>query len=120
MEHLKNDKPLIFFPAASVSHFHPLHLKVKDKKWDSTCLKIISKSNTPVFPVNIEGKASFIYHLLYFINKKISFLWLIPEFINKKNKIIKLTINHPVSNFPDSSEKTETLLKKAIYKLKEK
>jgi len=97
MEHLKNGKALLLFPAGEVSTTYGGSLTVEDKEWQSSIIKLISSANVPVVPVYIHGSNSKVFHYIGRLHPMLRTLILPRELLNKKGKTIKVCIGKPVS-----------------------
>lgn len=117
-ESLKKEEALIFFPAAEVSRVSING--IKDGKWKKGFLKIAIKTNTPILPIYINAKNSFLFYTTSVINKNISTLLLPKEIFKKKNSEIEFKIGEiiPIKSLEDKKINTKTkvkLLKKHLY-----
>ena len=97
VEHLKNGKALMLFPAGEVSTTYGGSLTVEDKEWQPTVIKLVSNVNVPVVPVYIHGSNSNVFHYIGRVHPMLRTLVLPRELLNKKGKTIKVRIGKPVS-----------------------
>lgn len=89
-ESLKNDQAVIIFPSVYVSRY--ILGKVRDLPWENMAVKLATKYNTPILPVNIKGKNSRFYYFISRMSKDISQFLLFKEVLKKKNSSISLKI----------------------------
>ena len=108
---------LLFFPAGSVSHFHLSKLRVQDKEWNPSFVRLISRSTAPVLPVHIQGRNSFMYHLLYNSWIRLSLVWLIRELFRQSGRTVEFTVGRPVPFADRNREDPGSLLREAVYAL---
>lgn len=94
-EALKKENAIIIFPAGQVAR---LTIKgIKDKKWNKGAVYFAEKFQTPVLPIFIQGRNSFLFYLISVFSKKLSMFLLPYELFNKKNKSYEIKIGHPIS-----------------------
>lgn len=117
-EALKKENAIIIFPAGQVAR---LTIKgIKDKKWNKGAVYFAEKFQTPVLPIFIQGRNSFLFYLISIFSKKLSMFLLPYELFNKKNKSYEIKIGHPISPkaFNTKYQRIEFLtksLKKHLY-----
>ncbi|MGQ9797927.1 MAG: GNAT family N-acyltransferase [Ignavibacterium sp.] len=117
-EALKKENAIIIFPAGEVAR---LTIKgIKDKKWNKGAVYFAEKFQTPVLPIFIRGRNSFLFYFISVFSKKISMFLLPYELFNKKNKSYEIKIGHPISPkaFNTKYQRIEFLtksLKKHLY-----
>lgn len=115
---LQNEYAVILFPAAEVSRLKGL--TIVDSKWNRGAVRFANKFNSPVLPVYIEARNSFLFYFISLLSKKVSMLLLSHELFNKTNHIIKLKIGDVIptkvfsSTLIDDDYQTK-LLKKHVY-----
>ena len=115
---LQNEYAVILFPAAEVSRLKGL--TIVDSKWNRGAVSFANKFNSPVLPVYIEARNSFLFYFISLLSKKVSMLLLSHELFNKTNHIIKLKIGDiiPAKVFSSAlidNEYQTKLLKKHVY-----
>ena len=117
-EALKKENAIIIFPAGEVAR---LTIKgIKDKKWNKGAVYFAEKFQTPVLPIFIRGRNSFLFYFISLFSKKLSMFLLPYELFNKKNKSYEIKIDHPISPkaFNTKYQRIEFLtksLKKHLY-----
>lgn len=117
-EALKKENAIIIFPAGEVARFT---IKgIKDKKWNKGAVYFAEKFQTPVLPIFIRGRNSFLFYFISLFSKKLSMFLLPYELFNKKNKSYEIKIDHPISPkaFNTKYQRIEFLtksLKKHLY-----
>lgn len=117
-EALKKENAIIIFPAGEVAR---LTIKgIKDKKWNKGAVYFAEKFQTPVLPIFIQGRNSFLFYFISLFSKKLSMFLLPYELFNKKNKSYEIKIGHPISPkaFNTKYQRIEFLtksLKKHLY-----
>jgi putative hemolysin len=87
---LEDDKAVIFFPAASVSRLKGI--KIVDAPWHKGAVHFARKTHSPILPIFINGKNSFLFYAVSIISKKFSTYLLAHELFNKKNKSIEIKV----------------------------
>ena len=92
---LEEEYAVIIFPAASVSRLKGF--SIVDAPWHNGAVHFAKKMHSPVLPVFIKGKNSFLFYAVSFFSKKLSMFLLFHELFNKKNKSIQIKIGDLIS-----------------------
>lgn len=117
---LNKEEAVIVFPAGEVSRLKWIY--INDSEWNKGALHFAQKYNSPVLPVYIKAKNSFLFYLVSVLNKHFSRLLLVHELFNKRNKTISLKIGDPIpakafaNNFINTKTQAK-LLKKHTYRI---
>lgn len=117
-ESLKNENAIIIFPAGEVAR---LTFKgIKDKKWNKGTIYFANKFQSPILPIFMKGKNSFLFYLIALFSKKLSMFFLPYELFNKRNKSFEIKVGHLISSkaFRTKYQRIEFLtksLKKHLY-----
>ena len=93
--HLRNNHPLGFFPAGSVSKNTGFN-RAKDREWQPGVIKLIQKAQLPVVPVFISGNNSWFFNFLDKFDWRIRNIRLCHELDNKRGKTIHLVFGEPI------------------------
>lgn len=123
MGHIRDGHPMGFFPAGAVSDYNA-RLRVEDREWQPTVLRLIKSSHCPVIPVYFHNHNSVFFHSLGLVHWKLRMLRLPRELFNKKGKTIEITIGQPIT--VEEQDKYEDIgefgkfLKNETYKLNKK
>ena len=96
MIHVKRGNPLGFFPAGAVSKINK-NLRIVDREWQSTIIRLIQQLNVPVIPIYFHGHNSTWFNILGVISWKLRTLRLPSEVFRKKNKTFHISIGNPIS-----------------------
>jgi len=115
---LEEENVVIMFPAASVSRLS--WFRVVDSEWHKGTITLSRKFQTPVLPVFIDAKNSWLFYTVSIINKNLSTLLLSYELFNKQDKTIRIKIGysipHKVFTHSYINDKYQIkLLKKHVY-----
>lgn len=124
LRQLKDGEPLGFFPAGAVSKINR-HLRLEDRQWQSSVIRIIQKAKVPVIPIFFQGHNSTWFNILGMISWKIRTLRLPAEVFNKRHKTMVVTIGDPISpeeqaQHQGSVEEFGSWLKAQTYALRHK
>ena len=92
---LKEGHPLGFFPAGAMS-FMGKDKQVKDRPWIHSVVRLIRKSNVPVYPVYFGCQNSKFFYWLGKISWKIRTLRVPAEAFNKRGQTFKVYIGQPI------------------------
>ena len=121
LSHIRNGHPIGFFPAGAVSKINS-RLRIEDREWQPTVIRLIQQFKVPVIPIYFQGHNSLFYNLLGIIDWRIRTLRLPLEIFNKRNVTFDISIGEPIS--VEQQQKFKNLdqfgkfLKKETLKLK--
>lgn len=88
-------KPLGLFPAGEVSTIKDGNI-FQDRKWGTSSIKLIQKSQVPVVPLYFHAKNSNLFYWLSGISGFLRTAKLPSEFFTQKKKIVKVRIGNPI------------------------
>jgi putative hemolysin len=110
---------LIVFPAGEVSRLKGM--KILDKKWSKTPVKLSKRYNSPILPIIINDNNSKLFYLISILNKNISTLLLPRELFKKRNSDIRINVGDMIPsvafNYYMSNTLQAKLLRKHCYKI---
>ena len=123
MAHLKAGHPLGFFPAGAVSKINR-QLKILDREWQPSVVRLIKQMKCPVVPIYFHGHNSTFFNILGLIDWRLRSMRLPRELMNKRGKTIKVTVGEPITpeeqaKYTDIKEFGE-FLKQSTYALERK
>lgn len=98
ISHIKHGNQLGFFPSGAVSNLIIKNgrLKIEDREWQPSVIKIIKRAHVPVIPIHISTVNSQFFYLLRLFGWKIRNLRLCHELYNKKGKVMIITVGQPI------------------------
>ena len=96
MMQVKSGEPLGFFPAGAVSKFTS-HLRIEDREWQPTVVRLIQKLNVPVVPIYFHGHNSLWFNALGLISWQLRTLRLPREVFNKRNTTFRISVGDPIT-----------------------
>ena len=121
MRHVKQGHPLGFFPAGAVSKL-TWGLRIEDREWQPSVIRIIQKLKVPVIPIYFHGHNSWIFTALGMIDWRLRTLRLPSEVFNKKGYDFRVSVGNVI--MPEEMAKYTTpeelgaFLKQETYKMK--
>ncbi len=121
MRHVKQGHPLGFFPAGAVSKL-TWGLRIQDRDWQPSVIRIIQKLKVPVVPIYFHGHNSWIFTALGMIDWRLRTLRLPTEVFNKKGYDFRVSVGEIIT--PEEQAKYATpeelgaFLKQQTYNLK--
>ncbi|MBO4721409.1 MAG: lysophospholipid acyltransferase family protein [Muribaculaceae bacterium] len=121
MRHVRQGHPLGFFPAGAVSKL-TWGLRIQDREWQPSVIRIIQKLKVPVVPIYFHGHNSWIFTALGMIDWRLRTLRLPTEVFNKKGYDFRVSVGDIIT--PETMaqystpEELGTFLKQQTYKLK--
>lgn len=120
---VREGHPVGFFPAGAVSKIQR-NLRIRDRAWQPTIIRLISKLGVPVVPIYFHGHNSAWFNILGLISWQIRTLRLPAEVFEKRGKTIHISIGEPIMPATlkgcGSEEELCELLRKATYSLADK
>ena len=123
MAHLKDGHPLGFFPAGAVSKING-KLKIRDREWQPSVVRLIKQMKVPVVPIYFHGHNSTFFNILGLIDWRLRSMRLPRELMNKRGKRIRITVGELITpeeqaKFSDV-ESFARFLKDTTYALEKK
>ena len=115
LEHLKKGFPMGFFPAGAISFYNKEKKGVFDIPWTHSVIRLIKKSNLPVYPVLFDSYNSKFFYWLGGISWKIRTLRIPAEVFNKKGKTLDVYIGKPIPPEKIKSFSDDVLLADYLY-----
>lgn len=97
IQHLRNGHPMGFCPSGAVSDFSLRDLRVRDRKWQNSILRVIHSVRVPVIPLRFFDKNSPFFYFLGLINWRIRLLRLPSEVFNKKDQEPRIGIGNIIT-----------------------
>ncbi|MBD5310514.1 MAG: hypothetical protein HDS10_08875 [Bacteroides sp.] len=96
MKHVKDGHPLGFFPAGAISKLHK-NLRVEDRPWQPTMIRLISQMKVPVIPIFFHGHNSIFFNILGMIDWRLRTMRLPKELFRKYGKEVHVSVGEPIS-----------------------
>lgn len=98
MKWVKEGHPLGFFPAGAVAKVNK-SLRVADREWQETVIRLISQLKVPVIPIYFHGHNSTFFNILGMIDWRLRTLRLPKELFRKRNTELHISVGDPI--YPD-------------------
>lgn len=120
MQRVKDGHPIGFFPAGAVSKVNR-HLRIRDREWQPSIIKLIGQLKVPVVPIFFHGRNSTFFNILGMIDWRLRTLRLPAEVFARQGKEIHLSIGEPIT--PEEQQacsnvkELSTLLRQRTYEL---
>ncbi len=95
MRHLKEGHPMGFFPAGAVSKIDR-SLRIRDREWQPSIIRLIKQMKVPVIPVYFHGHNGTFFNILGLIDWRLRTLRLPRELFNKTGKEVRVSIGEPI------------------------
>lgn len=121
MRHVKDGHPLGFFPAGAVSKM-TWGLRIEDREWQPSVMRIIQKMKVPVVPIYFHGHNSLWFTILGMIDWRLRTLRLPAEVFRRRSYDFHVSMGDPI--MPDKQAEFATpeelgkYLKEQTYSLK--
>ena len=94
-QHLEGEGALIVFPAGDVSR--PGIKGVRDKKWNSSFLRLACSTKAPVLPIYVDSRNSAFFYALCLLAKPVSTLWRVREMFRHASSCIDIRVGAVIS-----------------------
>ncbi len=118
---LREGEPLGFFPAGAMSKING-RLRLQDRPWQESVLKIIYRAKVPVIPIFFHGTNSWFFNFLGVVWWQARSIRLPAEVFRKTGKKFHVTIGDPISveeqSKFDSAEALGAYLREKTYALR--
>lgn len=120
IRHVRDGHPLGFFPAGAVSKFSR-NLRVEDRPWQPSVMRIIQKMKVPVIPICFHGRNSLWSLFLGMVDWRLRTLRLPAEVFRRKGDTFRISVGQPI--LPETigqydTEQLASFLKQQVYTLK--
>jgi putative hemolysin len=117
LAHLRGGYPMGFFPAGAISFYCKSEKDARDLPWTHSVIRLIRKSNAPVYPVYFDFRNSRFFYLLGKISWRIRTLRIPAEVFNKQGKKAHVYLGKPIpaseiQSFADDIQLGEFLYRK--------
>lgn len=106
MMHVKSGKPLGFFPAGAVSKLNK-HLRIEDREWQTSIIRLIKQLKVPVVPIYFHGHNSTWFNILGVISWQLRTLRLPAEVFRKKGSTFHISVGDVIT--PEEQAKYTTI-----------
>jgi putative hemolysin len=121
LTHLQEGHPVGFFPSGAVSMLRFHSLRVRDREWQESILKLLKTAKVPIVPIRFFDRNSNFFYFLQLINWRVRTLRLPYELFNKKDRKTRIGIGNIItveeqSKFSDVKS-FGAFLYKTIYKM---
>lgn len=96
MVHVKKGHPLGFFPAGAMSKLN-WGLRIEDREWQPSIIRLIQQLNVPVIPVYFHGHNSTLFNILGVISWQLRTLRLPSEVFTHSDTTYHISLGEPIS-----------------------
>lgn len=119
---VRRGRPMGFFPAGSVSKING-HLRIEDREWQPTIVRLIRQFKVPVVPIYFHGHNSTWFNILGLIDWRLRTLRLPAEVWKKCHTSIHISVGQPIdpacfADYP-TEEELGRFLRAETYKLRD-
>lgn len=97
LQRLKEGHPMGFFPAGAISFYNKDSKKIKDLTWAHSVIRLVRKSNAPIYPVYFDFLNSSFFYWLGRISWQIRTLRIPTEAFNKRGRKVDVYIGQPIT-----------------------
>ena len=96
IRHVRAGHPLGFFPAGAVSKL-TRHLRIEDREWQPSVLRLIQKLKVPVVPIYFHGHNSWWFTFLGMVDWRLRTLRLPAEVFRRKGHTFHISVGQPIA-----------------------
>lgn len=95
MRHIREGHPMGFFPAGAVAKVGR-DLRIRDREWQPSVVRLIKQMRVPVVPVYFHGHNGTFFNILGMIDWRLRTLRLPRELFNKTGKEVHVSVGDPI------------------------
>lgn len=120
MAQVRSDNPIGFFPAGAVSKLNK-HMRIEDREWQPSIVRLIHQFKLPVVPIYFHGHNSIWFNILGVISWQLRTLRLPAEVFRKKGSTFHISVGDiitPEEQAKYSLEELGDFLKNKTYSLR--
>lgn len=123
LRHVKGGSPIGFFPAGAVSKFKwTWGVRIQDRAWQPTIMRLIQKLNVPIIPIYFHGHNSAWFTFLGMVDWRLRTLRLPAEVFRRKGDTFRVSVGDPIMPADyaqyESPEELGKFLKDSTYSMK--
>lgn len=96
-EWIKNNHCLVVFPAGRVGLYRESRGYITDESWDRMAVSLTLHTDTPIYPIFIDGHCSALFSWSCRILFPMKLLMLVNEFLKSFSRTIKFYTGNPIS-----------------------
>jgi putative hemolysin len=89
----RDERLVIIFPSGRLAQ--PTLSGLKERPWQATAMNLALKYDTPVIPMHVHGRNSWVYYLFYFLHHELRDMTLFRELFNKTGQTYRITVGEP-------------------------
>lgn len=93
---VRSGQPIGFFPAGAVSKLK-WNMRIEDREWQPTIIRLISQLKVPVIPIFFHGRNSAWFQILGMIDWRLRTLRLPAEVFNKRGREMHISVGNPIT-----------------------
>ena len=120
MAQVRSDNPIGFFPAGAVSKLNK-HMRIEDREWQPSIVRLIHQFKLPVVPIYFHGHNSTWFNILGVISWQLRTLRLPAEVFRKKGSTFHISVGDiitPEEQAKYSLEELGDFLKSKTYSMR--
>lgn len=120
MAQVRSGNPIGFFPAGAVSKFNK-HMRIEDREWQPSIVRLIHQFKLPVVPIYFHGHNSTWFNILGVISWQLRTLRLPAEVFRKKGSTFHISVGDiitPEEQAKYSLEELGDFLKSKTYSMR--
>ena len=117
---LQREEAVIIFPAGEVSRLSVAG--VRDCKWNSSYLKLAHKNNSPLLPVHVGGRNSWLFYTSSALYRPLAGVLLAHEMFCQKNRQIPIRVGQTIAmeelnRLPLGTKEKNQLVRRHLYRI---
>jgi putative hemolysin len=98
----RSDRLIVIFPSGRLAR--PTLRGLQERGWQPSALSLAQKYGSPVIPMYVSARSSWLYYLFYLINQELRDMTLFRELLNKHAHPYRIRIAEPFTPAGDPRE----------------
>jgi putative hemolysin len=103
-EAFRGERLIVIFPSGRLAR--PTLGGLQERGWHPSALSLAQKYGSPVIPMHVSARSSWLYYLFYLVNQELRDMTLFRELLNKRGHGYRIRIAEPFVPTGDPRELT--------------
>jgi len=98
----RDQRLIVIFPSGRLAR--PTARGLEERRWQPSAVSLAQKYESPIIPMHIRARSSWLYYLFYLLNKELRDMTLFRELLNKQGHRYRIRIGEPFTPDGDPRE----------------
>ena len=98
----RDQRLIVIFPSGRLAR--PTAKGLEERRWQPSAVSLAQKYESPIIPMHIRARSSWLYYLFYLLNKELRDMTLFRELLNKQGHRYRIRIGEPFTPEGDPRE----------------